>query len=168
MAVPANPKLSQVCAEFLAPANTKLSQFLRGGAYVPNNSFNTAVPTALPIKLSQLAGATRYVAHSATNSPDVSMESGGRPETLFDTVTCNPVNGVGPFTYAWSHNFGGGGLTISNPTSKTTQISRHVGTGPGDFELNGTLSCVSTDTGSGDNHQITSNTTINWIWVGDM
>ncbi|HWB38413.1 MAG TPA: hypothetical protein VHA75_20545, partial [Rugosimonospora sp.] len=60
MAVPANPKLSDVYTEFGAPAGTRLTAFVRGGAWVPNTAANAGVPTAPPISLSQLAGATRY------------------------------------------------------------------------------------------------------------
>lgn len=52
MAVPANPKLSDVCTEFLAPATTPLSSFVRGGSWVPNTGANAGVPTALPLLLS--------------------------------------------------------------------------------------------------------------------
>jgi len=59
MAVPANPTLLQVCAEFGAPAGTPLSAFVRGGVWVPNSPQNANVPTGLPIALSQLAGAVK-------------------------------------------------------------------------------------------------------------
>lgn len=49
--------LTQIVAEFNAPAGTPLSAFVRGGAYVPDTVQNAGVPTAKPIALSDLLGA---------------------------------------------------------------------------------------------------------------
>jgi hypothetical protein len=60
--VPGPPtRLNDVCAVFGAPVGTPLNQFLRGGPWVPNIPANAGVPTVLPIRLAQLAGATNYV-----------------------------------------------------------------------------------------------------------
>jgi hypothetical protein len=163
MTVPATPKLSQVIAEFLAPATTKLSQFLRGGAYVPNTTPNNAVPTALPIRLLQMAGTVRHIPHTAVNVPDSSDKTGDKPGTIFDTVTCNPTNGTGPFTYSWSFvSTFGGSPSIDNPAAKTVNISRTVGGPAPTFSMGGTLFCVSTDTSNG--YQVTSQTDVDWFW----
>ena len=60
MTLPASPpiSLSAICAEFGAPANTPLASFLRGGTYVPNTPGNSSVPTALPISMADLLGAS--------------------------------------------------------------------------------------------------------------
>jgi hypothetical protein len=59
--LPSSPPLSlaQVRAEFGAPAGTPLHAFVRGGAWVPNVAANNNVPTAPPIRLAQLCGATK-------------------------------------------------------------------------------------------------------------
>lgn len=62
MAVPPNPRLSDVCAEFQVPTTTPLSAFRRGAGIVPDSPVNAGVPTTLPISLSQLAGAVRLTA----------------------------------------------------------------------------------------------------------
>ena len=63
MALPASPPLSmsQVYAEF-GGAGQPLTAFVRGGAYVPDTPTNAGVPTAPPINLLQLLGASAYVA----------------------------------------------------------------------------------------------------------
>lgn len=63
MALPASPpiSMSQICTEFGAPANTPLASFLRGGSWVPDTPGNAAVPTALPISMLQLLGASAAV-----------------------------------------------------------------------------------------------------------
>ena len=60
MALPASAPitLQQIQDEFGAPRGTPLSAFLRGGAWVPNSAPNAGVPTALPINMLQLLGAT--------------------------------------------------------------------------------------------------------------
>lgn len=66
MTLPAsgNLSLSQVRAEFGAPGTTALGAFLRGGAWVPNTGANAGVPTALPISLRSLLGASAASAAS--------------------------------------------------------------------------------------------------------
>lgn len=164
MAVPANPKLTEVITEFQAPANTHLSQFVRGGAYVPDAPPNAGVPSALPIRLSQLAGAVRWLPHSAVNTPDTSEKYGFRGSTLSDNVTCNPINGTGPFTYSWSVS-PAGVLTIDSPTAKTTNIHRFVANAQlPTLVLDCVVSCVSTDVHDGG--QFTSETSVSWTWEG--
>lgn len=80
MAVPANPRLTQVCSEFGAPATTRLSAFLRGGAWVPNTPANSSVPTSLPISLSQLAGAVNLAVNLTNHSVTGSIWSETNPD----------------------------------------------------------------------------------------
>jgi hypothetical protein len=60
MALPTSGTLTlqQIYAEFGAPAGTRLTQLVRGGAYVPNNATNAGVPTAPPITLRDFLGAS--------------------------------------------------------------------------------------------------------------
>ena len=47
--------------EFTAPPGTPLSEFLKGGTYVPDNTENVNVPTALPLALTDFYGAAATV-----------------------------------------------------------------------------------------------------------
>jgi len=49
-------KLSEVKAEFGGATNPKLSDYLRGGSYVPNINPNSGVDSSLPINLLSLLG----------------------------------------------------------------------------------------------------------------
>ena len=57
-----------------------------------------------------------------------------------DLLTASPSGGRAPYTYAWTFQTGGAGLTIDNPTSKTTTITQSVA----GFRT-GTLLCTVTD-----------------------
>lgn len=65
---------------------------------------------------------------------------------ITDTCTATPVNGVGPFVYAWSWISGGSGLTLYNPTIATTTIE---GTETTTTSRSGTARCTVTDNGNG-------------------
>lgn len=60
MALPSSGPLTlqQVYAEFGAPDGTRLTQLVRGGAYVPNTGTNAGVPMAPPITLRDFLGAS--------------------------------------------------------------------------------------------------------------
>lgn len=47
--------------EFSAPAGTPFSAFVRNGAYVPTNSDNLSIPTALPLKMTDFYGASATI-----------------------------------------------------------------------------------------------------------
>ena len=53
--------LSEIETEFEAPVGTPLSQFLRGGPFVPESATNAGVPTALPIAMLDLLGAANEI-----------------------------------------------------------------------------------------------------------
>ena len=127
MPVPANPTLTQVCAEFLAPSNTPLSQFVRGGPWVPNQPVNFYVPTGLPIHLSQLAGAARYTNVGASKSGDASGSFNYTPPPVGPTtvgistnsVTVTGSGGNGGYSFSWAHISGDTftGWSASGPTN---------------------------------------------------
>lgn len=120
MAVPSNPKLSDVYAEFGAPAGTGLSQFLRGGPYVPNVAANAGVPTSLPIRLSQLAGAVKYVPISLGGSTFASGSTCGLPttQTTFSSVASITVSGGNPSpSISWAYISGDNTMSLTNPGS---------------------------------------------------
>ncbi len=53
--------LSDLETEFSAPLGTPLSEFVKGGTYVPDNSENINVPTALPLSITDFFGAAATV-----------------------------------------------------------------------------------------------------------
>jgi hypothetical protein len=65
-------KLSDLEAEFSAPGGTPFSEFVRGGTWVPDNTENQAIPTELPIKITEFFGAaaTEPVVMSIPQDPD--------------------------------------------------------------------------------------------------
>lgn len=149
MALPTsgNLSLSQVRTEFGAPSTTGLAAFLRGGAWVPDTAANAGVPTALPISLRQLLGASAITPHTVS-APDIDGIVIGSSPKASGTETATVSNGVGPFTYSWAFVAGGVGITLTNTTSATVGAQRSVGTAS--FGINtGTLRCSVTDTGNG-------------------
>lgn len=122
MALPASPpiSLSQVCAEFGAPANTPLTAFLRGGAWVPNTPVNAGVPASLPISLLQLLGASAYTSLSAIASPPSVEGSRNTSGVLSGSVNIVASGGTGSYTYSSSWLNGPSGtitLTGTNTAS---------------------------------------------------
>lgn len=117
MAVPSSPKLSDVCAEFLAPATTPLSAFVRGGAYVPNVAQNASVPTSVPINLSQLAGAVRYIPVDISGPSSALGETFGLPtsQTTFSDVVHYSVTGGNSPSVSWSFVSGDNSMAQTNP-----------------------------------------------------
>lgn len=129
MALPSsgNLSLSQVYAEFSAPANTPLSAFLRGGVYVPDTPTNINVPTGLPISLRQLLGASAVEPLSVTIAGNTNQNCNyASPNTscISSSVQdANPVGGVPPYTYQWTV-VSGNGVSFTAPTSEATQVTR--------------------------------------------
>jgi hypothetical protein len=111
MTVPANPTLTQVCAEYLVASNTPLSAFRRGAGIVPNTPINANVPTGLPIHLSQLAGSARYTNVTAGKSGNASGSFNYTPPPVGPTtvgISTNVVDAIagggnGGYTYFWQH-----------------------------------------------------------------
>lgn len=126
MALPNNPpiSLSQVRAEFNAPANAPLSAFRRGGAYVPNTPVNAGVPTGLPIKLTDLLGASASTTPGLSAGASPASVSGtaqvGQPITT-GSATVTVSGGSGAISYAWERVSGTG--TINSPSSASTTFS---------------------------------------------
>lgn len=114
MALPTsgNLSLSQVRTEFGAPVATPLSAFLRSGSWVPNSTANAGVPTALPISLRQLLGASAQlvslsggwfgalnfspsnanISYSIVSSGTVTVARNSDPASTFETWL---ISGVG-------------------------------------------------------------------------
>jgi len=138
MAVPSNPKLTDVYAEFGAPAGTPLTAFVRGGSWVPNTAANAGVPTAPPISLSQLAGATRYtpITLSGPTTYTIGPIDVNRPPITETLVTSLSVaGGQGTITYTWAKQSGNANTScnntaVLNPTFSATGNQGSNGSGP--------------------------------------
>lgn len=159
MAVSNPATLESVYTEFGAPQGTGLSAFLKGGSYVPNTSANANVPTALPIKLSQLAGAVKYVNVSASLSPTTVTGTGtitGEPiSTNATTVTAS--GGTGSYTYTWSYV---SGSTKIQCTGGQT-ASFYVPTGTAASAYSAVWKCKVSDGTSSAAPTVTANITVN-------
>lgn len=81
--------------------------------------------------------------HTASMSPTQinGIEPNGSTSAGMTAVI---VGGTGPFTYAWSWQSGGAGMTLSNTTSATVTINAS-GT---NVARSGVIQCVVTDTGN--------------------
>lgn len=124
MAVPSNPTLTQVCAEFGAPSTTPLSAFVRGGAWVPNVAANNGVPTGLPISLSQLAGAVKYIPISLGGPTSAYGETVGLPttQTTYSNGIAITVSGGNPGpSVSWSYVSGDATMSLQFASNSLTQ-----------------------------------------------
>ena len=143
MTTPATPPISMadVRAEFGGTVGvTKLSDYVRGGSFVPNITGNSGVPTAVPITLSQLCNASK--APSASASPTSVSGTGVAPATVTSgSTTCTASGGFAGYTYSWTF-VSGTALTVNTATSASTTFSHH-------FVTTGTVTavykCVITD-----------------------
>jgi hypothetical protein len=128
MALPTsgNISLSQLIAEF--GGGTKLTDFYRGGAWVPNTAANANVPTSGQISMTQFYGASKTTVNVALNYHYVSdFAAEGSPT--------NPTA-----TYSLLSN---GTVTTSTATSGSTTHS-------GEWLVSGTASnyeCLVTNSG---------------------
>jgi hypothetical protein len=126
MTTPASPPITmaQVRAEFGGTAGvTKLSAYVRGGAYVPNTGTNAGVPTSVPITLSQLCGASSVV-FSASASPTSVYGSRITPGTATSSSsTATPSGAGGSVTYLWQYVSGDAAIAANTSTSSTTTWS---------------------------------------------
>lgn len=150
MAVPANPKLSDVCTEFLAPATTPLSAFLKGGAWVPDSAPNAGVPSALPIRLQQLVGAVRYATLEGGSTPALVENHFIDPEPappsviLSGDTTAHASGGTGgPYTYAWAYL--SGAVEISGVGASNVAYKQWQATVPKSGGYNATWRCTISD-----------------------
>lgn len=139
MTLPANPPISmaQVRAEFGAPANTPLHAFVRGGAYVPNIAANSGVPTAAPITLHQLCGASAYQPPVITGPTEVDWFGyASRPVTYFHTTSKQTVSGGNPSkTYSWVRISGSANIYNGSTNTLAGAFYASGGYDPGTGEI---------------------------------
>jgi len=84
--------------------------------------------------------------HTVNITPDPVYSSSAAPSQASAAVTANVTDGVGAFTYAWSWDSGGSGMSILNSTSATCTIITDTGAAG---LRSGVLKCEVTDTGNG-------------------
>lgn len=144
MAVPGPPvSLAAVRAEFNAPAGTPLHAFVRRGAYVPDIPQNANVPTAPPIRLASLAGATNYVPPSVSVANVFGDTEGGTSNAYIGTANIVASNGKPPYSYQTVYVSG----TAYNLTDANTANPNFFQPGrpPGPGQTSGVYKAIVTD-----------------------
>jgi hypothetical protein len=143
--------LSSIQTEFGGSNPISMSEYYRGGAYVPSNQ-PTSLTDGTPISTSGLIriGMFRGLSAALTLSgPATAYGSVGGLNGQFFTVNTSFIyltasGGVPPYTYSWTH-ISGSTAVVSNPTSNSTQFSRGQ-TVPS--SLSGVYRCTVTDSNS--------------------
>jgi hypothetical protein len=97
--------------------------------------------------VSDPGGVTRFIYSgqvSATATPSTESASGFAPTFLTTgTTTTTATGGVPGYTFAWTWQSGGTGITITSPSTASTAFSASLS--PGD-NLTGVAQCTVTDT----------------------
>lgn len=116
MALPSSPPISlnQIKAEFGATGSRSLTQFYRGGAFVPNTPANSGVPTSGSISLLDFLGASNLV--MPTWGPGIVRTTSSAPASAAATVTLYSSTG-GPVP-AWHGTIRAGGAPIGGMTTE--------------------------------------------------
>lgn len=139
MALPASGQiaLSQIIAEF--GGGTKLTDFYKGGLYVPNTAQNAAVPTSGEIKNTDFYGAaaTPPVTLQAMNASRYTVN-----QSAIATITINSgsapatVTGTGASAFTWLNSGSSASYDIyvglssgSTPTGSAVNTWLNLGTG---------------------------------------
>lgn len=120
MALPTSPPISlnQIKTEFGATGSRALTEFYRGGSFVPNTPANSSVPSSGSISLLDFLGASNYTAPTATAtgaSGEMQMGPPGDPfanVTTFSPAVCAASGGTGSFSYLWQRVSGDTAITI--------------------------------------------------------
>lgn len=163
MTLPATPPITmaQVRAEFGGTAGvTKLSAYVRGGAYVPNIAANSSVPTSVPIRLNQLCGATSYYAVAAPASLYKDRNTAGVVTTTPNCVV-TVTGSAGSITRSWTRVSGSTAITISSSTGSSVTWSASVSAVNNYYTA--TWKCTVTDTVKG--VTVTNNVVIELAYV---
>ena len=118
-------KISDLRTEFTGPATSKMTDYYKGGTYVPNTPTNSAVPTSGTIKLSNFYGASSALpaptgTFSAANFTSTSGAFGGS-YYISNNLTLTVTNG--PITVTAS----GGTIQKNSAGSYLTSISFDTG-----------------------------------------
>lgn len=124
MALGTNPSFSQVKAFFTGSNN--LSDYYRGGPYVPNIPANAGISTtAAGLQLSQFSGADKVTALPlSVSANDVVVQTAAGAPQASGTSNAVATGGTGNYTYTWTRISGEtihvGALTGSSLTFRIT------------------------------------------------
>lgn len=155
--------MAAVRAALGGTTTTKLSEYVRGGAYVGNYPPNLSVPTSVPIRLGDLRGASSTPSYYADASPTTctgTIASPGTCTTGSTTATAHGVTG-GTTTYAWARVSGDSSQSAVSPTSATTAFRRTCTVA--NVTYTALWACTVTNTISG--ATVTNNVTVNTTYV---
>jgi hypothetical protein len=142
--VPGPPTaLSDVRSVFGAPAGTPLHAFVRNGAYVPDIPQNANVPTAPPIRLASLAGATNYVPPSVSVADVFGDTQGGTSNAYIGTANIVASNGQPPYSYQTVY-VSGTSYNLSNTNTAHPSFNQ-PGRPPGPGQNSGVYKAIVTD-----------------------
>lgn len=123
MPVPTNPKMSDIITEFGVALSTLFSAFLRGAGIVPNIPQNAAVPTALPMNMSQMVGAIKLAPPDITNRNIDSNVVGGTARAGYRLTASGAAQQRVQNTYTTLENWLPGGSSAANYGVYVTQLS---------------------------------------------
>lgn len=133
--------LSDIQAEFGGSNPISLSEYYRGGSYVPDTPTNSGVPTSGQISLSDFYG--------AANSEPLSLSSSGGSNTEYSS-TCRYVHAIGtvtasggtaPYTYSWT-KISGTPSIWSGSSTDTLNVREYMCP---DASASGVFRCTVTD-----------------------
>lgn len=149
MALQASPPISlnDIKAEFGATGTRSITEFYRGGAFVPNTAANSGVPTSGQIDLLDFLGAANYAgitaafANLSATYSDPTNPNPPRSRVVYGYPNISASGGTGSYTYAWSIVSGpaaiSGATTGSGVTIYATVNNWDV--------VSGTIQCVVSD-----------------------
>lgn len=143
--------LGMIQTEFSAPGGTGLTDFYRGGTYVPNSSANANVPTSGTISILDFYGASKASPSLTVTASPTSASGSAEVITIpldgvivtTNSVTVTASGGTGTgYTYSWSRISGSVLIGVSSSTANTVTWSADMsayGT------ISGIWSCTVTD-----------------------
>lgn len=132
MPLPTSPPISltQIQDEFGAPRGTGITDFRRGGAYVPNVPANSGVPTSGAIGLLHLLGATKTTplvcSFTGNGSRIFEREPAPTYQDMSGSTTASISGGIPPYTHSWSRTSGSMSWNVNPSNSLQIQHSARV------------------------------------------
>jgi hypothetical protein len=119
------------------------SQYIRGGALVPNIAANAAISTTVAgLTGSTFLGAQAYVPMSGSAANVNGSTTSGNFNEIIGSGSISVSNGIPPYTYLTSY-VSGASYTLSLATTTAPQFNRPGNPGPGTTSAN--YKCVVTD-----------------------
>lgn len=132
MALQTSPPISlnDIKSEFGATGARSLTEFYRGGPFVPDIPENSGVPTSGAISVLDFLGATSYTPVSVgappANGSIYHQEPAPPSEIVSASTTASASGGTGSYTYSWSYVSGSTDITVTG-SGATRGFSARVG-----------------------------------------